>query len=87
LVSGDGFPLALPWNQNVAFGENWLQARVAYEMALKSRSDTGAAVNAVMATMTPRDLVPVREGLWAQFMQRGVRYGCDPALLPVPPLG
>jgi hypothetical protein len=76
------FPVALPRRQQIRLSGRLAQLQTALDQKQRIEQD---ALLAQYARTLPQDLEPIPEGLWAQHMQRGIRYGCDPALLPVPP--
>ncbi len=74
--------LGFPLEQNVDFSPRYQQANVFLHSGDKEKIALG---NEILRSFLPEDLVPKPEGLWAEQMAVGIRYGCDPAKLPVPP--
>ncbi|HUG91550.1 MAG TPA: hypothetical protein VML55_11980 [Planctomycetaceae bacterium] len=76
-VFGDEHP---PIDDTLRFGSRIEQVR---SMIHKQGNPPETA--AVIASVVPQDLVPVSQGILAERVALGRRYGCDVARLPVPP--
>ncbi len=81
-VAPPGIPFEFPRAQFVDFGPRYTQAQ---GFMFSGDSQKVALAPEILRSFLPEDLVPKPEGLWAEQMAAGIRYGCDPAKLPVPP--
>ncbi len=82
LFVAEGFPVEMPYNRNVLFND---KSRTHQAHVLGYKELKYDEMNALMAGTVPQDLVPHPDDFASQKLKAGVRYGCDPAKLPVPP--